>query len=315
MTVSNKILSDITIFNKYAKYIPELNRRESWEEICSRYMNMMIDKYPSLELEIINNMQYIRTMKILPSMRAMQFAGKPIQRNNARLYNCSFLPINDYRAFNESCFLLLSGCGIGYSVQKHHVEQLPTVNKPKHNKKYLISDDIEGWSNSIKALCKAYFGFTDYKPKFDFSDIRPKGTRLKTSGGKAPGHVPLMIALSKIEAVFENIKEGDRLKPIDCHQIMCHIADCVLSGGIRRSAMIALFSKDDTEMIECKNGSWWELHPEFGRSNNSVVLERNNTTKEQFLNIWKKIEMSGSGEPGYYWTNNKDWGTNPSMAA
>ena len=311
MTTSNKILSEITIFNKYAKYNPDLKRRETWDEICNRYELMMISKYPNLQSEITNSMDFVRNKRVLPSMRAMQFAGTPIFKNESRIYNCAYLPVDDYRAFNESMFLLLGGTGVGFSVQKHHIDKLPPISKPTKEKKYMIADSLEGWADAIKVLVKSYFGYNQYKPKFNYSDIRNKGMRLITAGGKAPGPEPLKIALTHLEAIFERKQNGDKLTSLDCHDIMCHIADAVLSGGIRRSAMISLFSHDDYDMMECKFGNWWELNPQRGRANNSAVLEREVVTEEKFKSIWKKIELSGSGEPGVYWTNNKDWGTNP----
>ena len=311
MTTSNKILSEITIFNKYAKYNPDLKRRETWDEICNRYELMMISKYPNLQSEITNSMEFVRSKRVLPSMRAMQFAGTPIFKNESRIYNCAYLPVDDYRAFNESMFLLLGGTGVGFSVQKHHIDKLPPISKPTKEKKYMIADSLEGWADAIKVLVKSYFGYNQYKPKFNYTDIRNKGMRLITAGGKAPGPEPLKIALTHLEAIFERKQNGDKLTSLDCPDIMCHIADAVLSGGIRRSAMISLFSHDDYDMMECKFGNWWELNPQRGRANNSAVLEREVVTEEKFKSIWKKIELSGSGEPGVYWTNNKDWGTNP----
>ena len=311
MTTSNKILSEITIFNKYAKYNPDLKRRETWDEICNRYELMMISKYPNLQSEITNSMDFVRNKRVLPSMRAMQFAGTPIFKNESRIYNCAYLPVDDYRAFNESMFLLLGGTGVGFSVQKHHIDKLPPISKPTKEKKYMIADSLEGWADAIKVLVKSYFGYNQYKPKFNYTDIRNKGMRLITAGGKAPGPEPLKIALTHLEAIFERKQNGDKLTSLECHDIMCHIADAVLSGGIRRSAMISLFSHDDYDMMECKFGNWWELNPQRGRANNSAVLEREVVTEEKFKSIWKKIELSGSGEPGVYWTNNKDWGTNP----
>ena len=311
MTTSNKILSEITIFNKYAKYNPDLKRRETWDEICNRYELMMISKYPNLQNEITNSMDFVRSKRVLPSMRAMQFAGTPIFKNESRIYNCAYLPVDDYRAFNESMFLLLGGTGVGFSVQKHHIDKLPPISKPTKEKKYMIADSLEGWADAIKVLVKSYFGYNQYKPKFNYTDIRNKGMRLITAGGKAPGPEPLKIALTHLEAIFERKQNGDKLTSLDCHDIMCHIADAVLSGGIRRSAMISLFSHDDYDMMECKFGNWWELNPQRGRANNSAVLEREVVTEDKFKAIWKKIELSGSGEPGVYWTNNKDWGTNP----
>ena len=311
MNVSNKILSDITVFNKYAKYVPELKRRETWDEICDRYQNMMISKYPNLQSEIRNKMQFIRDKKVLPSMRALQFAGPAISKNESRIYNCAFLPIDHYKAFAETMFLLLGGTGVGYSVQKQHIALLNPINKPIKERKYVISDSLEGWADAIKVLMKAYIGGSQYKPRFNYSDIRAKGARLVTAGGKAPGPRPLMECVGKITALLESKENGSRLTPLECHDIQCHIANAVLSGGIRRSAMISLFSHDDDEMLTCKYGNWWELNEQRGRANNSVVLNRQTTTEEEFKAIWKKVELSGSGEPGIYWTNDEDWGTNP----
>lgn len=311
MTKDKQILSDITIFNKYAKYIPELNRRETWEEICNRYGDMMISKYPKLKEQISNNIVSIINKKVLPSMRGLQFAGPAISKNESRIYNCAYLPIDDYRSFSETMFLLLGGIGVGYSVQFHHIDKLPEITKPTKERKYVISDSLEGWADAIKVLFKAYLGYTQYKPRFNYSDIRPKGSRLKTAGGKAPGPRPLMECIGKLEALLESKNNGEKLKPIDCHDMLCHIANAVLSGGIRRSAMISLFSFDDEEMLKCKYGNWWELNEQRGRSNNSSVIVRNRIKKNEFDSLWEKIELSNSGEPGMYFTNNTDWGTNP----
>ena len=311
MNLNNKILSDITIFNKYSKYIPEVNRRETWDEICKRYKDMMISKYPSLSQAISNNMKFIVDKKVLPSMRALQFAGAAIEKNESRIYNCAYLPVDHYKSFSEAMFLLLGGTGVGYSVQYQHVNELNPISKPVKERKYVITDSLEGWADAIKVLMKAYIGGSPYKPRFNYSDIRPKGARLKTAGGKAPGPRPLMDAIGHITSLLESKNNGDKLRPIDCHDIMCYIANAVLSGGIRRSAMISLFSYDDNEMLTCKYGNWWETNEQRGRANNSVVLDRKEISEEQFNEIWKKVELSGSGEPGIYWTNNKDWGTNP----
>lgn len=312
-----QLLSEITTFSKYARYLPELKRRESWDEICDRYEKMMITKYFNLKAEIIEAVKLIRNKKILPSMRMLQFAGTPIERNEARGYNCSYLPIDNYRAFDETMFLLLSGCGVGFSVQKHHIEQLPQI-LPKFKadgkikeRKYLVSDSLEGWGDAIKTLMKSYFGMSNSKPKFDFSDIRAKGVRLVTSGGKAPGPFPLQYCLFNIEQILEQKDIGSKLTTIECYDIICHIANAVLAGGIRRSALICLFDFDDESMISSKSGSWWELHPQRGRSNNSAVIMRSKVKEDEFFNFWKKIEASGAGEPGIYFTNDKDYGSNP----
>ena len=310
MDVGLDTLSKLTVFSKYAKYIPELKRRETWEEIVGRYEQMMIKKYPKLKDTIVQSIGYIRDKKVLPSMRALQFAGPAAEVNNARIYNCCYLPIDSLHSFSETMFLLLGGTGVGYSVQKQHVAQLPAITKPGKKRTYLIEDSIMGWADAVKVLMKAYLE-GGFMPNFDFRAIRQKGARLVTAGGKAPGPEPLKICLAHVEAVLSRIEPGNQLTPLQCHDILCHIANSVLAGGIRRSAMIALFSHDDEEMITCKYGNWWETNEQRGRANNSAVLLRGEVMAQEFFDLWKRIEASGSGEPGIYWTNNLDWGTNP----
>ena len=312
MDISNRILSDITVYMKYAKYIPELKRRETWQELVTRNMEMHIKTYPQLEKEIRENYMYVYKKQVLPSMRSMQFAGKPIEISPNRIYNCAFAPVDDWRVFSEIMFLLLGGTGVGYSVQKHHVEVLPEIRKPKkeRGRRWLVADSIEGWADAVKVLVKSYF-FGGSKIEFDFSDIRPKGARLVTSGGKAPGPQPLKECLIKLEGILDSKEDGQKLRPIEVHDMVCHIADAVLAGGIRRAALISLFSASDDEMISCKSGAWWEKNPQRGRANNSVSLMRHKINKDYFMDLWKRIEASGAGEPGIYLSNDKDWGTNP----
>ena len=311
---SKDILSDITVHMKYAKYIPELNRRETWEELVTRNMNMHIKKYPELEDEIKTNYEMVYAKKVLPSMRSLQFGGKPIEISPNRLYNCSFLPIDHIDSFSETMFLLLSGCGVGYSVQKHNIKQLPDIIKPhvKRTRRFVIGDSIEGWADAVKVLAKSYMGDKrSSKIEFDYSDIRPKGARLVTSGGKAPGPQPLKECLTKVQGILDACDEGTKLTSIQAHDVVCHIADAVLAGGIRRAALISLFSADDEEMIACKSGDWWETNPQRGRANNSAVLMRHKITEKFFFDLWKRVELSGCGEPGIYLNNDKAWGTNP----
>jgi ribonucleoside-diphosphate reductase alpha chain len=303
-------LSKLTVFSKYAKYIPELKRRETWDEIVDRYQNMMIKKYPKLEEAIIKSAELIRAKKVLPSMRALQFAGAAAEVNNARIYNCCYLPIDSLHSFSETMFLLLGGTGVGYSVQNHHVAQLPSIKTPGKKRTYLVEDSIMGWADAVKVLMKSYFEGS-FMPNFDFRAVRQKGARLVTAGGKAPGPEPLKLCLSHIQAVLERKKEGENLTSLECHDILCFIANSVLAGGIRRSAMICLFDHDDEAMITCKYGDWWEINEQRGRANNSAVLKRGEISEQQFKSLWERIEASGSGEPGIYWTNDKDWGTNP----
>ena len=314
LSLDKQILSDITVYTKYAKYLPSKERRETWRELVTRNMEMHTAKFPKMKesIEAIYE-NFVFTKKVLPSMRSLQFGGKAIELNNARVYNCAFLPVDSIHSFSETMFLLLGGTGVGYSVQNHHIEKLPEIRKPNYNrkKKYVVQDSIIGWADAVKALFKSYTGGLTSHIEFDFSDIRPKGALLITAGGKAPGPEPLRIALVKIEAVLRQKDDRSKLTDIECHDIQCHIADAVLAGGIRRAAMISLFDLDSDAMLNCKAGNWWEDNPQRGRSNNSVVLLRHKIDKKTFDKVWERIEASGSGEPGIYLTNDKDWGTNP----
>ena len=314
MEISNNILSSITVYMKYAKFVPELNRRETWEELVTRNKAMHIKKYPKLVDQINESYKLVYDKKILPSMRSLQFGGKSIEISPNRIYNCAYLPIDSVYAFSETMFLLLGGTGVGYSVQNHHVNKLPSISKPhvKRTKRFLIGDSIEGWADAIKALMKSYMGDSrSSNMQFDYSDIRAKGAQLVTSGGKAPGPQPLKECIFKITGILDSKADGESLTTLETHDIICHIADSVLAGGIRRAALISLFSAEDDQMISCKSGHWWESNPQRGRANNSAVLMRHKVTESFFMDLWKRVELSNAGEPGIYFNNDKDWGTNP----
>lgn len=315
MEDSVKILSDITVYNKYAKYIPEIKRRETWEETVMRDVQMNVNKFPSLEKEIYDKFSYVINKDVLPSMRMLQFAGLPVEINNARGYNCSFAAVNHIRVFSEAMFLLLSGCGFSYSVQKHHVEKLPELLGPSTRKRnYLVEDSIIGWADAVKVLIEAYFYGKSY-PVIDYRDIRPKGSRLVTSGGKAPGPAPLKECIFNIQQILDRAIEerGSRtkLKTIEAHDILCFIADAVLSGGIRRASCLAGFSFDDEEMLSCKTGDWYDTNPQRQRSNNSVILLKRKLDRKSFDYIFDIIQQSQFGEPGIIITNDKDYMFNP----
>jgi ribonucleoside-triphosphate reductase len=314
MDKSLAVLSDVTIFQKYSRYMPEFNRRENWDEIVNRWSTMLINRYPYLqdEIESVSN-KYVRNKLVLPSMRALQFAGKPIERNPVRQYNCCYQPVNCVEAFKETMFLLLSGVGVGYSVQMHHVEQLPVVVGPNNYVRYVIQDSIEGWSDAIEALFEAYY-FGAPKPIWDFSEIRPQGARLKVSGGKAPGPKPLAKALAAIEKILKS-SVNKKLTSLQVHDSLCHIAVAVLSGGIRRSAMIACFSPEDDEMSNCKAGEWWVKNPQRGKANNSMVFLRSSLTRERFDAYWNVVKKTKSGEPGIIITNSLESLYNPCVEA
>jgi ribonucleoside-diphosphate reductase alpha chain len=295
---------------KYARHIPENSRRETWEEIVDRNKQMHLAKFPYLAEEIEENYKMVYDKKVLPSMRSLQFAGKPAEINNARMFNCSFLPIDDFKCFSEIMFLLLSGCGVGFSVQGHHVDNLPEIKIPTREKRYLINDSIEGWADAVHILMKAYMK-GGARPRFDFRDIRQKGEQLVTAGGKAPGPEPLKEVLFNVQLILDRKKQGEKLTSVECHDIACHLADAVLSGGIRRAALISLFDFDDEDMLTCKFGNWWENNPQRGRANNSAVILRHKITESEFMGLWAKVEASNAGEPGFIFSNDKDYGTNP----
>ena len=324
---STQILSDVVHHIKYARWLPEEKRKETWDETVFRNYLMHVERFKdhSNSEEIVDLLnwayKFVYDKKVVPSMRAMQFSGKPILVNPARNFNCAFVKAVDIRVFSEIFFLLLSGCGVGYSVQRHHVEELPLILGPRKvpgtekykTRRHLIPDDIEGWAESLFVLLRAYTE-NKSKPKFDFSAIRPKGAWLKTSGGKAPGPYPLKIALLKIESILEGAT-GRYLTPLECHDILCHTADAVLAGGIRRSAMICLFSFDDEEMLSCKSGMWWQNNPQRGRANNSAVCLRHRVTREDFDDFWNRIEKNNTGEPAIVFSNSREWGFNPCVEA
>lgn len=313
---SVEVLSQITTYMKYSKYIPELKRRETWEELVQRNKDMHVKKYPHLKKEIREVFdKFVLTKKVLPSMRSLQFGGKPIEHAPNRIFNCAYFPVDHPDAFSEAMFLLLGGTGAGYSVQRHHVEKLPPVVGPlKRRKRFLVGDSIEGWADAVKVLVESYF-YGKPTPIFDFSDVRPKGAALITSGGKAPGPQPLKDCIHNLTKILDRVlaerDRGTKLTPIEVHDMMCFIADAVLAGGIRRAALISLFSLDDEEMLSCKHGPWWEENPQRGRANNSAVIIRHKVAREDFDKLWAKVVASGSGEPGVYFSNDKDWGTNP----
>ena len=224
MELASEILSNITVYMKYAKYIPELNRRETWEELVTRNKQMHIKKYPDLKDQIEKVYKLVYEKKVLPSMRSLQFGGKPIEISPNRVYNCAYLPIDHVDSFHETMFLLLGGTGVGYSVQKHHVSKLPPINKPyeKRRRRFLIGDSIEGWADAIKVLMKSYMGDRrSSRISFDYSDIRPKGAQLVTSGGKAPGPQPLKECLVKLKGILQAKEDGDQLTTVEVHDIVC----------------------------------------------------------------------------------------------
>lgn len=331
--MSVKALQDYTFVSKYARYCSEKKRRETWSEAVERVRNMHIRRYPQIEKDIIWAFEQVKQKRVLGSQRALQFGGPPIEKKNARLFNCIASYCDRVRFFQECFWLLLCGCGTGFSVQRHHVAKLPKFtpewtpdnvglsakkqpgSRPK--KVYLIPDSIEGWSDSLGVLLSAYLQdgeFPDYRGTdvvFDYSLIRPEGAPLASSSGKAPGPMPLRRALEKIRDVLNRcVKNGQgSMRPIDAYDIVMHASDAVLSGGVRRSATICLFSPDDEEMATAKTGNWFIENPQRGRSNNSALLIRGKTTKEDFQKLMGYVREFG--EPGFVWADSTELVVNP----
>lgn len=309
MNQSNKLLSEITAFRTYSKYIPHLGRRESLEETINRNMSMHLDRYPKLSKDIIKAYQRVHDLKAMPSMRALQFSGEAVLKNNARQYNCSFAHIKDVEIFGEIMFLLLSGVGVGYSIQKRHTNQLPIVTLPREEGKYIVQDSIIGWASAVNELMSAYF-YGRVRPQFDYTSVRPKGSYLVTTGAKAPGPEPLRKSLEEVEIRLKS-SIGRRLTPIELHDIVCILSDAVLAGGIRRAALISLFDRDDIDMLKAKSGDWWIKHPYRARANNSALLVEGEVSEEEFYYIYNICRESGAGEPGFSWSKNAEMGYNP----
>ena len=323
--MSLKSLMDYTFVSKYARWIPEKKRRETWNEAVDRVKQMMLEKYadkPEALPEIEWAYEQMRKKKVLGSQRALQFGGSPIFKHNARMYNCIVSFCDRTRFFQECMYLLLCGCGTGFSVQKHHIDKLPELlPKKEGSKKYVIPDTIEGWSDAVGVLVSSYFDqfideelFVEYSGKnvnFDYGEIRPAGAYLKSSGGKAPGPEPLKKALTNIRKILDKaLKDGQKkLSPIQAYDIVMHTADAVISGGVRRSATICVFSPDDTEMATAKTGTWFIDNPQRGRSNNSALLLRDETSKEQFAELMKSVKEFG--EPGFVWSDSTELLVNP----
>ncbi len=309
-------LQDYVFISRYARYEPDKGRRETWEEAVERVAAMHRQRYAALGNTEVGPLideafEAVRRKEVLPSMRSLQFGGPAVFAHEARLFNCSFTHINRLRSFQETFYLLMVGCGVGFSVQKCHVNQLPPLaQRPQDDDlpvvHHHIGDTIEGWCDALGALIDVYANGRAIE--FDYSAVRDRGTPLRTSGGKAPGHQPLKRALQAVESILAQ-SAGRRLEPIEAYDIIMHIAGAVLAGGVRRSATIALFSADDEKMMQAKTGDWFKHNPQRSASNNSAVLLRSQTTKEQFLRLFECQKQYG--EPGFFFTDHEDYGANP----
>ncbi len=340
--MSVKALQEYTRIAKYAKYLPEKRRRETWGEQVDRVFDMHERKYTGLGIDtnsISEEVNFAKGMmmqkRILGSQRALQFGGDPILKHEARIYNCAVSYCDRPRFFQEYMYMLLCGCGVGFSVQKHHIAKLPqitwqrlydTLTGQVARKTFVVPDSIEGWADAIGVLLSSYFTkdqsfpeYYSYEVDFDYSQIRPEGALL-SSGYKAPGAKGLARTIEKIRAILNSAGNFDfmgltarpdsaRLKPIEAYDILMHAADAIISGGVRRSATISLFTVDDEEMAKAKTGDWFVKNPQRGRSNNSAVLLRGSTTPEQFHQLMEWTREFG--EPGFIWVDSLEALLNP----
>lgn len=318
-----KLLSEAKFYEGYSRFDEALGRYETWEEAVERVMNMHREKYasvmtPELEEDIAFAEQAYKEKLVLGSQRALQFGGGQIFKHETKLYNCSFGHACRPRFFQEAMYLLLSGCGVGFSVQSHHTAKLPTVTGPSDQATvHTVDDSIEGWADAFGVLISSYFTenqpHPDYTGKvvhFDYNNIRPRGSYI-SGGFKAPGPDGLAAAIEKCRKLLDKaVADGTRqLKPIEVYDFTMHMSDAVLSGGVRRSATICIFSHNDKEMLNAKTGSWFIDNPQRGRSNNSVALLKNDVPRE----LWDEIMESvrDSGEPGFVFLDDLEHGYNP----
>ena len=312
-TDPRQTLADFTFRAKYARYLPAAKRRETYDEAMDRVMDMHERRYGDrVDQRTFDAVRRsLKQRRILPSQRTTQFAGSAIERVHLRGYNCSFTHLNRVEALQEAVWLLLCGCGVGFSVQKHHVAQLPRLVGPPvvPATRHTVADSIEGWADSFGVLLRSYVDGTP-RVSFDYSEVRPEGADLSTSSAKAPGPKPLRDSLEACRALLDRVvAAGGLLRPIDAYDLVMHAAGCVRAGGIRRSATIALFSVDDAEMTQAKTGDWFTTNPQRVLSNNSAILRRDTVTRAEFAGLFDSTRTHG--EPGFLFVDDLEHGTNP----
>jgi len=325
--IGKEMLSESKFYMGYSRWVDLDNRYETWDESVERVMNMHRTKYkdkltPELEALISFAEQAYKDKRVLGAQRALQFGGEQLFKHEARMYNCSVSHCDRPMFFQEAMYMLLCGCGVGFSVQEQHIAKLPLITKPTaHAKIFVVPDTIEGWADAFGVLLSSYFvsgqTFPEYAGKtvhFDFSLIRPKGA-LISGGFKAPGPDGLADALRKCEKLLQKLVQDNprsvavKISPIVAYDFVMHMSDAVLSGGVRRSATICMFSKTDKEMLNAKTGDWYVTNPQRGRSNNSVMLLRDEVTREEWAEIMESVKQVG--EPGFIFTDNLDFCYNP----
>lgn len=325
--IGKQMLSESKFYMGYSRWREDDDRYETWEESVSRVMDMHRKKYKDVMTDKLESLiqfaeKAYKEKRVLGAQRALQFGGEQLFKHEARIYNCSVSHCDRARFFQETMYMLLCGCGVGFSVQEHHIAKLPQIQRryTKKVKVYTIPDTIEGWSNAFGVLLSSYFvdggEFPEYKGcqvHFDYSQIRPKGAMI-SGGFKAPGPDGLRSSLQKCEQLLNDLFVDDttevtNIKPITAYDFVMHMSDAVLSGGVRRSATICLFSKTDKEMLNAKTGDWFVVNAQRGRSNNSVMLLRDEVTRDEWANIMQSVKQVG--EPGFIFSDNLEFCYNP----
>ena len=317
-------LSETKFYDGYSRFKDEENNYETWDEAVDRVLEMHEKNYSNklnkLQSYIEEARLAYKEKRVLGAQRALQFGGDQLMKHQMRMYNCTSSYADRPEFFGEYFYILLCGAGAGFSVQNHHVAKLPKIHqRTKQAKGYIVEDSIEGWASALDVLMSSYFvgggKHPDYEGRrvfFDLSQIRPKGAKI-SGGFKAPGPEGLRRTLDKIEHMLQGLvmdtKEPIDMRPITVYDIAMHAADAVLSGGVRRSATICLFSPEDDEMMTAKTGNWFMDNPQRGRSNNSAVIVRDEATPEMFKKIMESVKSFG--EPGFYFTTSKEHTTNP----
>lgn len=324
MTPSKQALSDYVFQSKYSLYLPHLKRKETWEESVDRIKQMHLTQIEKVAPQALENewfmekfneaIQFYKDKKLVGSQRNLQFGGGPVLKTNAKSYNCSYTHLDRLRAFKETAWMLLCGCGVGLSVEQMHIDKLPNLlTKDKINtlrEPFLVDDSIEGWAEAFEALIYHYF-YEDYPiPEFDFSAIRPSGA-LIANRFVAPGPEGLKKSLQLIDKLLTKAISNNqtRLTALQCTDIISFIAESVLSGGVRRSACIILFTPEDEEMVNCKTGDWFTENPQRARFNMSAALTRDKVSYDTFSGLFEA--MRRSGDPGLYFREVDGTGCNP----
>ena len=296
---SNYLPTDYQTFiatSRYARWLEEEGRRETWGETVGRYMTNIVSPWltPTIEEEVCDA---ILSLEVMPSMRSLMTAGKSSQRDNTCMYNCSYLPVDDPKAFDEAMFILLCGTGVGFSVERQFITKLPEVPSLfESDTTIVIKDSKEGWAKGLRQVLALLWA--GEIPKWDVSKVRPAGARLKTFGGRASGPAPLVDLFNFSVSTFK-AAQGRKLSSIECHDLMCKIGEVVVVGGVRRSAMISLSNLSDDRMRHAKSGNWWELNGQRALANNSVSYTEKPDSMS-FMREWVSLMESGSGERGVF---------------